>query len=660
MRFSNPNLHNLVFLFLVFLIFFASVSSSISTSFSQRLLCGNASNSSNIHDNLKNVTAGLSAIVHSQNWGIFSITNPPPHVYGLAQCYGHISSEECQDCFNSASEKLQSCLPSESGRLYLDGCFHRYDTREFYYDIFDPNSDNVTCGTPTPALTDPYTVDDFENKLNRAVSNVTDKAVANDGFGTTEVKGGALTVYALAQCWKTIDAEHCKQCLHTASADLTKCVPGAEGRAMFAGCFMRYSTTRFFKQIAEPGNNQKKYNHLAIAAIVISLITFTALAAIGAFIGYKRLSRGKKRLGQIERFPGRTGLNFNYEVLEMATDSFDESRKLGQGGSGSVYKGILPSGKVIAVKRLFFSTRQWADHFFNEVNTISGIQHKNLVSLLGCSIEGPESLLVYEYVQNKSLDQFIFAKNMLDILSWQQRFNIICGTAEGLAYLHGGSGVKIIHRDIKTGNILLDDDLTPKIADFGLVRCVASDRSHVSTAIAGTLGYMAPEYLVRGQLTEKADVYAFGVLILEVATGKKNSVFSQGSSSILYSVWKHYRGNNITEGIDPGLEGRFNEKEASTVLQIGLLCTQASATLRPIMSEVVQMLTEEDCAIPSPRQPPFLNASVISPDDSSVSSLMETLSQEHAPATEANYSSRSVTLTRTLSRERRASLPRTR
>ncbi|GLU20739.1 hypothetical protein SLE2022_369220 [Rubroshorea leprosula] len=641
MRSSILNFQNLVTLFLISLMFSAFVSSSSS----DYLLCGTASNRSfgQLVDNVRRVMGVLSELVRSQSWGAFSTPKPQYQVFGLGQCYGHLSREDCDLCFNDASAKLQTCLPASSGRVYLDGCFHRYDTYSFYHETLDPAADNVTCGSPTGALNDSYMYQDFQSKLNQVIFNVTRKALRNNGFAATEVKGGVLTVYALAQCWKTSDANHCKECLNSAGVRLTKCAPGAEGRAMFAGCYMRYSTNRFFKQSVESEGN---VNWL-IAVVVLSAMIFTVLAAFGAFIGYKRLSQRKKGLGDLERFPGRSGLNYNYEVLEKATEFFNESRKLGQGGCGSVFKGILPNGKTVAVKRLVFNTRQWVDQFFNEVNLISGIQHKNLVRLLGCSIEGPESLLVYEYVTNRSLDQIVFVKNTIHILSWQQRFNIICGTAEGLAYLHGGSGVKIIHRDIKTSNILLDENLTPKIADFGLARCIAPDKSHVSTAIAGTLGYLAPEYLVRGQLTEKADVYAFGVLALEVATGRKNSVFSQGSSSILYSVWKHYKANTLTQAIDAGLQGRFNEKEASVVLQVGLLCTQASAPLRPEMSEIVQMLTNEDYTIPSPQQPPFLNASVLSPDDTTSSSLIErsSLEEQGIDPVSSSYSHEPATVT---------------
>lgn len=363
-----------------------------------------------------------------------------------------------------------------------------------------------------------------------------------------------------------------------------------------------------------------------IVAEVLAAAAVIMLALSASYAAFTKLSKIKKEnnnLGQISSSISKSSLNYKYETLEKATDYFNSSRKIGQGGAGSVYKGVLPNGKVVAVKRLIFNNRQWVDEFFNEVNLISGIEHKNLVKLLGCSIEGPESLLVYEYLPKKSLDQFIFEKNRTQILNWKQRFNIILGTAEGLAYLHEGTKIRIIHRDIKSSNILLDENLIPKIADFGLARCFGADKSHLSTGIAGTLGYMAPEYLIRGQLTDKADVYSFGVLVLEIVSGRRNNVFREDSGSLLQTVWKLYRLNTLTEAIDPCLGGDFPETEASRVFQIGLLCTQASATLRPSMSQVVHMLSNSNVNVPTPNQPPFLNTGV-QDSDSSIKSYNST------------------------------------
>lgn len=346
-----------------------------------------------------------------------------------------------------------------------------------------------------------------------------------------------------------------------------------------------------------------------ILAATFSAIAFLLIGAFISFIARKRVMkqrREKKQLGALLQTVNKSKLNLSYETLERATDYFNNANKLGQGGSGSVYKGVLPNGQAVAIKRLFFNTTQWVDHFFNEVNLISGVQHKNLLQLLGCSITGPESLLVYEYVPNGSLHDHIFVKNVQP-LSWEDRYKIILGTAEGLAFLHEESKLRIIHRDIKLSNVLLDESFTPKIADFGLARLFPEDKTHISTGIAGTLGYMAPEYVVRGKLTEKADVYSFGVLVIEVICGKRNNAIAQNSFSVLQKVWKLYGTGKLCEAVEPSVQGNFIKEEASRLLQIGLLCVQASAELRPSMSVVVKMLTDQH-EIAQPTQPPFLNS----------------------------------------------------
>ncbi|RDY08393.1 Cysteine-rich receptor-like protein kinase 1, partial [Mucuna pruriens] len=379
-----------------------------------------------------------------------------------------------------------------------------------------------------------------------------------------------------------------------------------------------------------------------IVACVLSGIIGLLVVVLAVLLCWKRIASWRKVsdiCGASPGFANVAGCSYRYDLLEKATNSFDSANKLGHDGAGSVFKGTLFSGRTVAVKRLFFSTRQWTEGLFNEVNLINGIQHKNVAKLLGCSVDGPESLLVYEFVPNGSLDQVLFGKDSQNALNWEQRFQIICGIAEGLEYLHGGSGTKIIHRDIKSSNILFDEKLNPKIADFGLVRFVAENKSHLSTGNPGTLGYMAPEYVIRGQLTEKADIYAFGVLVVEIVSGKKNSDFIPGSTSVLHSVWKNYKANNITASVDPALNGKVSVEEASKVLQVGLLCTQSSDTLRPTMSEIVQMLTKKDYAIPSPKQQPFLNFSGLSLNDRAISSTLTTLSSIGSASARSSFHS---------------------
>lgn len=536
--------------------------------------------------------------------------------YALAQCHQDLSQTDCLLCYAASRTKLPLCLPSLSGRIYLDGCFLRYDNYSFYQESVSSSFDTFKCGNEYLDVDDDDKHLDFPTRVGYAVGNVTIQAVENGGFAVVNVDG----IYALAQCWDSVGREGCRGCLEMAGKAARGCVPKKEGRGMNAGCYLRYSTDKFYNNGGGDERNARGFSGPGIAiAVVLATAACLMLSIFAAYASYERLLKAKRERNNLGKVPfsfNKSSLNFKYEILEKATDFFSPSRKLGQGGAGSVFIGTLPNGETVAVKRLIFNTRQWVDEFFNEVNLISGIQHKNLVKLLGCSIEGPESLLVYEYVRNKSLDQFLFDKTKSRTLNWKQRFEIILGTAEGLAYLHGGSQVRIIHRDIKSSNVLLDDNLNPKIADFGLVRCFGADKSHLSTGIAGTMGYMAPEYLIRGQLTDKADVYSFGVLVLEILGGKRCNAFVENSGSLLQTVWRLYRSNRLVDAVDPCLRDEFPTREASCVLQIGLLCTQASAALRPSMAQVVHFLTNNDCEIPPPNQPPYMNTSLLETENS--------------------------------------------
>ncbi|KAL3630998.1 Cell division control protein 2 [Castilleja foliolosa] len=296
-------------------------------------------------------------------------------------------------------------------------------------------------------------------------------------------------------------------------------------------------------------------------------------------------------------------------------------------GRSVLTRGVLPDGREIAVKRLFFNNKHRAANFYNEVKMISSVEHKNLVRLLGCCCSGPESLLVYEYMPNKSLDRFLFDSSKGKGLSWMKRFEIIVGTAEGLVYLHENTKARIIHRDIKASNILLDSRLRAKIADFGLARSFQEDQSHISTVIAGTLGYMAPEYLAQGQLTEKADVYSFGVLLLEIVTGRQNnrSKTSEYTESLIAIAWNHFQKRRVEDLFDPNLNLHSHhlnismKNEIQRVAHVGLLCTQEISSLRPSMSRVLQMLVMKDENLPAPTNPPFMDETTMELNDTSKS-----------------------------------------
>ncbi|CAL8148933.1 unnamed protein product [Prunus armeniaca] len=282
---------------------------------------------------------------------------------------------------------------------------------------------------------------------------------------------------------------------------------------------------------------------------------------------------------------------FSYAELRAATEDFNPSNKLGEGGYGPVYKGTLSDGRVVAVKQLSVASHQGKSQFVTEIATISAVQHRNLVKLYGCCIEGTQRILVYEYLENKSLDQALFGTNDLHI-DWPTRFNILLGTAKGLAYLHEESRPRIVHRDVKASNILLDAELSPKISDFGLAKLYDDEKTHISTRVAGTIGYLAPEYAMRGHLTEKADVFGFGVVALEILSGRPNSDNNLDREKIylLEWAWTLHENDQSLGLVDPRLT-EFDENEATRLIKTALLCTQASPMMRPSMSRVVAMLS---------------------------------------------------------------------
>ncbi|XP_071722931.1 G-type lectin S-receptor-like serine/threonine-protein kinase B120 [Rutidosis leptorrhynchoides] len=287
---------------------------------------------------------------------------------------------------------------------------------------------------------------------------------------------------------------------------------------------------------------------------------------------------------------------FGFWTIKIATDNFCEQSFLGRGGFGHVYKapsirltpfGTLYDGREIAVKRLSQGSKQGPKEFKTEVLLISKLQHRNLVRLLGCCIHDEERILVYEYLPNKSLDAFLYDTTKRHLLDWKIRFSIIEGIAQGLLYLHKHSRLKIIHRDLKASNVLLDSNMIPKISDFGTA-CVFGDNvSEAETGrIVGTYGYMSPEYAIDGLFSEKSDVFSFGVLVLAIVTGKKCGSLCS-SENVLGYAWELWKNMRCVEMVEPGLGQVYSDEEVFRCVQVGLLCVQQSADDRPMMSEVV-------------------------------------------------------------------------
>ncbi|XP_041023686.1 G-type lectin S-receptor-like serine/threonine-protein kinase At1g11410 [Juglans microcarpa x Juglans regia] len=322
---------------------------------------------------------------------------------------------------------------------------------------------------------------------------------------------------------------------------------------------------------------------------------------------------------------------FELSTVVAATDNFSPANRLGQGGFGPVYKGQLTNGQEIAVKTLSKSSRQGTEEFKNEVMLIAKLQHRNLVRLFGCSIHKEERMLIYEYMPNKSLDFFIFDEIKRQLLDWRKRFEIIVGIARGVLYLHQDSRLKIIHRDLKASNVLLDAAMNPKISDFGLARMFGDDQIEANTnRPVGTYGYMSPEYAMEGLYSTKSDVFSYGVLALEIISGKRNNHFYVGSPCLnlighAWDLWKEGKALDIVDS-SLGDEASYPAYEVLRCIQIGLLCVQEQAADRPTMLEVVFMLGNE-ANVSSPNKPAFINRRIIDSGQDPSSSAAAAASQ---------------------------------
>ncbi|XP_018447217.1 G-type lectin S-receptor-like serine/threonine-protein kinase At1g61360 [Raphanus sativus] len=421
------------------------------------------------------------------------------------------------------------------------------------------------------------------------------------------------------------DAEECRKgCLSNCSCLAFSYIKGI-------GCLVWNKELLDMVQFSEEGEflfirlarselaGSKRIKIVVVSAISLCMFIILGLAAFWCW-RYRLKQNGEARVAMETsedswksslKLQDVSGLNFfEMHTIQTATDNFSISNKLGQGGFGTVYKGKLEDGKEIAIKRLSSTSVEGTEEFMNELKLISKLQHRNLVRLLGYCIEGEEKLLVYEFMVNKSLDTFLFdLKKKLEI-DWPKRFNIIQGIARGLVYLHRDSFLRVVHRDLKASNILLDEKMNPKISDFGLARMFQGTQNQDSTGrVFGTLGYMSPEYAWTGTFSEKSDIYSFGVLMLEIISGKEISSFSYGkeNKNLLAHAWESWSETGGVELLDQDIADSESDSVEAVMrcVQISLLCVQHQAMDRPNIKQVVTMLTSK-MDLPKPKQPMFV------------------------------------------------------
>ncbi|XP_031499974.2 cysteine-rich receptor-like protein kinase 10 [Nymphaea colorata] len=609
-------------------------------------LCPTTSNytaNSTFQRNLNTLFLSLSSNASINGFTTATAGETPDEVYGLVLCRGDVSAADCANCTSDATTQiLQRCPSSKSSIIWFDNCFLRYSDQSFFgtvntgFRYYMWNQNNVS----DPTL--------FNSQLGNLMANLSSTATTDSSgrlFAAGETKFNDFQkIYGLVQCTRDLSSDGCSGCLSEGIGAIPACCNGKQGgRVLMPTCNIRYEVYPFFNASAI---NQPSQSPTGVASppagqpsgvspppsnasttgstttnkssrttvIVVSILVPSALIlCILATVLCIKKSKKKNIVAQSHRdheehIGSKESFIFDLSIIKAATNDFSQWNKLGEGGYGPVYKGELPDGQEIAVKRLSSRSGQGVIEFKNEVKLVAKLQHRNLVRLLGCCLEENEKILVYEYVPNRSLDYFLFDQTKRMQLDWLTRVKIINGIARGLLYLHEDSRLKIIHRDLKASNILLDKDMNPKISDFGMAKLVGLDETQGNTSrIAGTYGYMSPEYAMKGQFSVKSDVFSFGVLMLEIVSGQKISSFSQSQygQDLLSYTWRLWTENKATELLDETLRESCQMREAVRCIHVGLLCVQEDPALRPTMSSVVLMLSSGSFTLVAPSTPAF-------------------------------------------------------
>ncbi|XP_014514537.1 putative receptor-like protein kinase At4g00960 [Vigna radiata var. radiata] len=538
---------------------------------------------------------------------------------GRFLCRGDVNATVCHGCVAAAAANITRLCPNDTeSYIWYDECTLIYSNSTF-------NNDDIVPGFPLndEGSTVNSNQDHFNQLLSNLLNSLEGKALESS-MGEKKFAAGAVsvtsaqTLYGMAQCEPDSTSGRCEACFRSAIAAIPSCCNGSGGaRLLLPICTIRYQLHPFLynSTVLIPSSGSK--STLMIVAIVLPI----AILALFLFIGccwWRRRQRENREDVQevndsIRRYlTEEESLHFDLATVEAATNSFSDEMKIGEGGFGAVYKGTFPNGEEIAVKRLSRTSLQGDREFKNEVLLIAQLQHKNLVRLLGFCMETTERILVYEFIQNSSLDHFLFGHEDHGVLDWARRYKIIVGIVRGIQYLHEDSRLKVIHRDLKASNVLLDADMNPKISDFGMAKVFHGDRSQENTRtgrVVGTFGYMSPEYAMHGKFSEKSDVFSFGVLVLEILSGKKNTSYyrsHEDNDDLLSFAWKNWIDRTPFQILDPKLRGSYSRNEVQRCIHIALLCVQENPVERPSMATIMLALNAYSVTLGLPRQPASL------------------------------------------------------
>ncbi|CAN1855133.1 Cysteine-rich receptor-like protein kinase 29 [Linum perenne] len=602
---------------------------------------GNYTAGSQYRRNLNNLLTSI-ATNNQSNSGFYNSSSgqPPDRVNAIGYCRGDVSDSDCRGCIANATRRIvQDCPNQKQAVGWYDQCMLRFSNRTIYGSLETGQTfymwNVANASDPTQ----------FNDALEGLLTRIrTAASSSGEKFATGTRMQGFRTIYGLMQCSPDLSRQLCSDCLEGAVGQIPTCCGGKiGGRVVNPSCNLRFEISRFYAEAAVPppapsispppppvsstppppspnglisGNGGTK-NTSKIIAIVIPVVGAAVVGILIFLFCYRRKQKRSRIIANqkstqngttaVDEISNDGSLQFDFETIRVATNEFANESKLGEGGFGAVYKGKLSNGQDIAVKRLDKDSGQGDLEFKNEVKLVAKLQHRNLVRLLGFCLEGRERLLIYEFVPNASLDNFIFDREKRAHLNWERRYKIIGGVARGLVYLHEDSRLRIIHRDLKASNILLDAEMNSKISDFGMARLFDIDETQGNTSrIVGTYGYMAPEYAMHGQFSLKSDVFSFGVLVLEIVTGQKNNCFLHGSTTedLLSYTWKNWKAGTYSHVIDP-LLGNVSGNEIARCIHIGLLCVQENVNDRPTMTSVALMLTSNSMSLQVPLKPAF-------------------------------------------------------